>query len=225
MVAAVDVAGLNLDVYDTREGLWNPEHGSVELPDGWEFLPAGDTFVTRKVKSVGVYWIAWRPRGRNRPHRRKLGLFAPAAVIAPPAPRRSRRRRAGARQREVNARHRDKVEDAYRSEFAAAVVSWLAFAPEHAALADQIATSAADRAVVVGSGRVGRTRLLPLEERAALAARAAIRHQSTDYDDRLAELDPFEAEVDDFEYRSIKHAAHAAVGVFLDTHRPPPDSK
>src|SRR5207245_236284 len=103
-----------------------------------------------------------------------------------------------------NARHRDKVEDAYRSEFAAAVVAWLDFAPEHAARAEQIATSAADRAVVVGSGRVGRTRLLPLEERAALAARAAIRHSFPDYEDRLAELDPFEAEVDDFEYRSIK---------------------
>ena len=79
------------------------------------------------------------------------------------------------------------------------VVAWLDFAPEHAELAEQIATLAADRAVVVGSGRVGRTRLLPLEERAALAARATIRHRFTD-DDRLAELDPFEAETGDFEY-------------------------
>ena len=224
-MADAEVGVLNLDVYDTREGLWNPEHGSIELPDGWEFLPAGDTFVTRKVKSAGVYWTAWRPRGRNRPHRRKLGLFAPTAAIARARDEAEQTTARRARQREVNARHRDKVEDAYRSEFAAAVVAWLDFAPEHAALADQIATSAADRAVVVGSGRVGRTRLLPLEERAALAARAAIRHSFTDYDDRLAELDPFEAEVDDFEYRSIKHAAHDAVDDFLDTHRPPPDSK
>ncbi len=42
-VADTDVLALNLDVYDTNEGLWNPEHGSLELPDGWEFLPAGDT--------------------------------------------------------------------------------------------------------------------------------------------------------------------------------------
>ena len=139
--------------------------------------------------------------------------------------RRSRQRRVGPVNARLNARHRDKVEDAYRGQFVAAVVAWLAFAPEHAALAEQIATSAADRAVVVGSGRVGRTRLLPLEERAARAARAAIRHQFTDYDDRLAELDPFEAEVDDFEYHSIKHDAHDAVDEFLDTHRPPPDSK
>ena len=44
----------------------------------------------------------------------------------------------------------------------------------------------------------------PRLERAALAGWATIRHGFTDYDDRLAELDPFEAEVDDFEYRTIK---------------------
>lgn len=49
-----DVRALNLDVYDTREGLWNPEHGSVDLPEGWEFLAAGDTFVTRRVKAAGT---------------------------------------------------------------------------------------------------------------------------------------------------------------------------
>ena len=219
-----DVAGLNLDVYDTREGLWNPDHGSVELPDGWEFLPAGDAFVTRQVKAAGAYWIAWRPRGRNRPHRRKLGLFAPTTAIVRARDDAEKTTARRAKKREANARHRDKVEDAYRLDFTAAVLTWLDFAPEHAVLAEEIANSAADRAVVVGSGRVGRTRLLPLEERAALAGRATIRHQFTDYDDRLADLDPFEAEVDDFEYRSIKHAAHDAVDDFLDAHRPPPDS-
>ena len=65
-MADAEVPALNLDVYDTKEGLWNPEHGSLDLPDGWEFLPAGDTFVTRHVKAAGVYWNVWRPRGRNR---------------------------------------------------------------------------------------------------------------------------------------------------------------
>ena len=54
----LDLRALNIDVYDTKDGLWNPEHGSVELPAGWEFLPSGDTFVTRQVKSAGTYWIA-----------------------------------------------------------------------------------------------------------------------------------------------------------------------
>ena len=220
-----DVRALNLDVYETREGLWNPEHGSVDLPEGWEFLAAGDTFVTRRVKAAGTYWSVWQPRGRNRSHRRKLGVFAPTAVIDRARGEAEQTTARRARQREVNARHRDKVEEAYCTEFAAAVVAWLDFAPEHAGLAEQIATSAADRAVVVGSGRVGRTRLLPLEERAALAARATIRHRFTGYDDRLAELDPFGAETGDFEYRTIKHAAHDAVDDFLDAHRRPPDSQ
>jgi hypothetical protein len=98
----------------------------------------------------------------------------------------------------------------------------LDFAPEHAALAQEIANVTAARAVVVGSGRVGRTRLLSLEERAALAARATIRHLFTDYDDRLVGLDPLDARIDDFEYRMIKQSAHDDVDEFLDTHRRPP---
>ena len=50
-----DLTTANLDVYDTRDGLWNPEHGNLEQPQGWDFLPTGDAFVTRRVKAVGVY--------------------------------------------------------------------------------------------------------------------------------------------------------------------------
>jgi hypothetical protein len=217
-----DLRVLNLDVYETRRGLWNPDHGDLELPADWEFLAAGDTFVTRQVKAGGVYWNAWQPRGRNRPHRRRLGLFAPATAIGQARTDAELTQARRAQQRAVHARHRDKVEEAYRIEFASAVVTWLDFVPEHAALAAQIADAAAERAVVVGSGKVGRTRMLPLEERAALAARAAIRHRFTDYDDHLAELDPFEAEVDDFEYRTIKQSAQQAVDDFLYAHRQPP---
>jgi hypothetical protein len=216
-----DPRTLNIDVYETRRGLWNPEHGELELPADWEFLPSGDAFVTRRVKAGRVYWNAWRPRGTNRPQRRKLGLFAPTTAIseAPAEAEGTTERRA--QQRVINARHRGKVEDEYRVQFTAAVLAWLDFAPEHASVAEEIANAAAERAVVVGSGRVGRTRLLPLEERAALAARATIRHRFTSYDDQLAGLDPFEAEIDDFEYRTIKQSAHDAVDDFLCAHRQP----
>ena len=217
-----DLSALRLDVYESKKGSWNPEHGELELPAGWEFLPAGDTFVTKQVKAAGVYWTAWRPRGKNRPHRRKLGLFAPTTAISDAQAEAERTAERRAEQRVVSARHRDKVEESYRAQFAAAVVSWLDFAPEHGGLAEEIANAAAERAVAVGSGRVGRTKVLALEERAALAARATIRHGFTDYDDRLAGLDPLEVEVDDFDYRTIKQAAHAAVDDFLCAHRPPP---
>ena len=55
VVAEGDLTGLQLDVYMTREGPWNPDHGEIEIPDGWEFLAAGDAFVTRRVKAAGMF--------------------------------------------------------------------------------------------------------------------------------------------------------------------------
>jgi len=126
----------------------------VAACQGWEFLPSGDAFLTRQVKAAGVYWTAWQPRGRNRPHRRKLGLYAPGSAIeqARAAAERTAERRT--KQRAGNARYRARVEDDYRGDFTAAVIAWLDFAAEHATLADAIAVRAAERAVVVGSGRV-----------------------------------------------------------------------
>jgi hypothetical protein len=214
-----DPRALVLDVYETKQGLWNPDHGELELPADWEFLASVDAFVTRRVKAGGVYWNAWRPRGRDRPHRRRLGLFAPTASISHARAEAEVTAQRRARQRVVSARSRDKAEESYREEFRAAVVVWLDFAPEHVALAEEIANATAERAVVVGSGRVGRTKLLPLEERVALASRATIRHRFTDYDDRLVSLDPSDTELDDYEYRMIKQGSHDDVDEFLDTHR------
>ena len=103
--------------------------------------------MTRRVKTGGVYWIAWRPKGRNREHRRKLWLFAPRAAIDAARSESDDTAARRVAQRDVSARHRDKVEADYRSDFAAA-----------------------EQAVVVGSGRVGRTKTLPLDERVALAS-------------------------------------------------------
>jgi hypothetical protein len=223
-----DPAGLNLDAYDTRDGLWNPEHGALEMPEGWEHLPTGDAFVTRQVKAAGVFWLLWQPRGRNRPHRRSLGLLAPATTISTArnesektAERRAKQRVAGARQRK-----RDEVR--YREEFVAAVSAWLDFAAEHVALAEEIAVGAAEQAAVVGSGRVGRTRALPVEDRAALAARAYIRHRHTDYEQKLVGIDALEIDLDELDdlddldyvdYQEIKRAAQRDVDAFLDEHR------
>jgi hypothetical protein len=212
----------NLDVYDTKNGLWCPEHGDLDLPEGWEFLASGDNFVTRRVKGSGVYWTLWRPRGRHRPHRRKLGVLAPGSTIN--AARAEAVATAGQRadRRVVNAAARERAEVRYRVELAAAVRAWLDFAPVHAGLAAEIAEGVAEHAAVVGSGRVGRTRTLPLEQRAQLAARAFIRHRFTDYEDRLGDLDVFLAAIDDADYREVKHDAQARVDHFLADHRATP---
>lgn len=209
---------LHLDVYDTRNGPWNPEHGDLEIPEDWEFLPTGDAFLTRTVKAAGTYWLCWQPRSRHRAHRRLLGLWAPAEAIraAEEQAKATAEKRAAART--VNARSRARREERYQDQLREAVLAFLDFAPEHTELAEQIATETAAHAAVVGSGRVGRTQLLTLEEKARLAARAHIRHRHTRYEDELGDV-PFEAWGEDELYREIKGAAHEAVDDFLDEHR------
>lgn len=214
-----DLTWQHLDVYDTRDGPWTPEHGEVEIPDGWEFLPAGDAYLTRTVKAAGVYWHAWRPRGRNRPHRRKLGLWAPAETIARAREAAEHTATRRARTREQSARQRARAEDSYRADLAEAIVEYLSFHPEHHQLALEIADGAARQAAELGSGRVGRVQALSVPERAELAARAWIRHRYTSYDDELATAVGDALLVDELTYLEIKSSAHHAVDDFLTTHR------
>jgi len=197
----------HLDVYDTREGPWNPEHGEVEIPADWDLLPAGDAFMTRTVKAGGVYWYAWKPRTRSRPHRRLAGLWAPRVVIEEAEVRAAKTAAERERRCEMSAPHRAAAEERYRGQLATAVRAFLDFAPEHSPLAEAIAEDASVRAAAVGSGRVGRTRKLAVEERAALAARAYIRHRYTSYEDALDAL-AFEQGWDDqYLCRGIKAEA------------------
>ena len=46
VVVDEDPTRLKLEVYDTKTGLWHPDFGELTQPGGWEFLPAGDAFVT-----------------------------------------------------------------------------------------------------------------------------------------------------------------------------------
>jgi hypothetical protein len=220
-----DLTALQLDVYMTRDGPWNPDHGEVEIPESWKFLPSGDAFATRRVKATGTFWVAWRPRGRNRPHRRKLGLWAPENAIDAAEAEAAATEEERAKRREQGARSRERQEDAYRVEFADAIRRFLAFTPEHSGLADEIAAEAAIRAAEVGSGRVGRTRALTLDERGALAARALIRHRYTRYDDDLFDASMEDPWSEDFWYREIRAEAQRAVDEFLTQHRqvPPAD--
>jgi hypothetical protein len=75
-------------------------------------------------------------------------------------------------------------------------------------------------AAEVGSGRVGRTTKIPLEKKAELAVRAYIRHNYTDYEERLDSV-KIPLEQDDFLYREIKAEAQEDVDIFLSQHRRP----
>jgi hypothetical protein len=216
-----DLSTEHLDIYSTREGEWNPEHGVVDIPDGWELLVSGDAFVTRTVKAAGVYWLGWNPRTRSRAHRQLIGLWAPTETIEAARAKAADTAAARAKARVSGARQRERQEQRYQAELTEAILRYLDFAPRDAPLAAEIAREAAARAAVVGSGRVGRTQMIPVEERAVLAARAYIRHRHTRYEDELdrgAFRDGWDAE---FLYRDIKTAAQAAVDDFIETHRQP----
>jgi len=208
----------HLDVYATKNGPWNPEHGGIEIPAGWDFLPSGDAFLTRTVKAAGTYWLSWQPRTQHRQHRRLLGLWAPSQAIAAALMRAEETAARRAAKRALGAQSRRRQEDRYRDELEAAVVHFLAFAPPYRELEQRIAKETAAHAAVVGSGRVGRTRNLTLDDRAALSARAYIRHRFTSYHDDLDSLSP-EHWDEEYLYREIKGAANEAVDRFLLEHR------
>jgi len=212
------LAAQHLDVYATKDGPWNPDHGELEVPADWEFLPSGDAFLTRAVKSAGVYWLSWQPRGRNRQHRRLLGLWAPNDAIAAAQAQAEETAERRAAKRVQGAQSRQRQEDRYRNELEGAIVRFLAFAPAHQELERRIAKETAAHAAVVGSGRVGRTRKLTLDERAALSVRAYIRHSFTSYHYDLGALGP-EVWDEEYLYREVKGAANDAVERFLSERR------
>lgn len=189
---------------------WAPGLGLVRTPPGWVFLPRGEHFVTRKLKEWGRYWVVLRRRPR---YTETLGLLAPEEAVVEALRLAEETEEVRGRRRAASARARERAEERYRRQLEQAILAYLDFAPEHSALAEEIAWGAAARAVEVGSGRVGRTRKLSLEGKAALAARAYIRHRYTRYEEMLAQ--PFAEEF----YRDIKAAAQDEVDQFLERHR------
>ena len=87
-----------------------------------------------------------------------------------------------AKKKEADARRREKAQAEYVEDFLGAVVTFLAFHPNHADLADRLARAVTDHATPVGSGTVARTKRIPVEQRAEAAVIAWMRHQTTGYD-------------------------------------------
>src|SRR5262249_18513621 len=87
-----------------------------------------------------------------------------------------------ARRREADARRRDRAQAEYVEDFFGAVVRFLAFPPEHAALAERLARAVTDPATPVASRTVARANRIPVGRRAEAAVIAWMRHQTTGYD-------------------------------------------
>lgn len=153
----------------------------VTPPAGWSFLPAGDAGVTRKVTAQGNYWRVQYKKGRKTISK---GVWAPTDTIATAKQQVAavRSTEGYQKKRAADIQRREKKQQLYEGEFLQAVVNYLDFHASYATLAQQMAQAITQHAIPVGSGTVARTQLIPLEERAAKAAIAWMRHQTTAYD-------------------------------------------
>ena len=153
----------------------------LTAPDGWVLLPPGDAALTRRVKAAGDHWVVQEKKGRKMFSR---GVWAPAVTInrIQAELKAELSTESFAKRKEADAKRRDKAKAVYAEDFTGAVVTFLAFHPAHAELAQRLARVVADHATPVGSGTVARTKRIPLEQRAEAAVIAWMRHQTTAYD-------------------------------------------
>ncbi|MCA9632745.1 MAG: DUF2293 domain-containing protein, partial [Myxococcales bacterium] len=151
-------------------------------PSDWLLVPPGDPALSRRVKAGGDHWLVQEKKGRKVFSR---GIWAPRERVESITAALAAERADPAYQRKLDAarakREAEQVE--YAASFEQEVFEFLDFAPEHTALAQQMAKAIAAHATPVGSGTVARTKRITIEERARAATIAWMRHQTTGYDD------------------------------------------
>lgn len=158
------------------------EHGIVEaVPAHWDLLPPGDAALSRRIKQDGPSLTVIEVKGRKRFSR---GIWAPADRIAALRAELAVERQDPSYQKRLDAsrRRRAAEQEIYAGDFRSAVFHFLNFAPVYGAQAERLASLIAEHAVPVGSGTVARTERIPIQERAAAATIAWLRHQTTGYD-------------------------------------------
>jgi hypothetical protein len=151
-------------------------------PANWSLLLPGDPGLTRRVKAAGPSWTVQEKKGRKTFSR---GVWAPSANIAAAMAQLTEERStdAYAKRQASSVKRREKTQTEYVHTFSDAVLQFLAFAPVHRQLAEQLAEAVAAHATPVGSGTVARTQRIPVERRAEAAVIAWMRHQTTLYDE------------------------------------------
>ena len=153
----------------------------LTVPTGWILLPPGDAALTRRAKAAGDHWVVAEKKGRKVFSR---GLWTLAATIDQIRVdlEVERSTESFARKKVADGKRREKAQAEYVEDFHGAVVTFLAFHPNHADLAVRLAQAVTVHATPVGSGTVARTKRIPVEQRAEAAVIAWMRHQTTGYD-------------------------------------------
>lgn len=153
----------------------------LPVPAGWSLLPPGDAGLTRRVKAATATWTMQEKVGRKMFSR---GVWAAGDVIERERSKLEAERATPeyAKRRAADAQRRDREQAEYVEDFRGAVLKYLAFHTRYASLGERMADAVAAHATPVGSGTVARTERIPIEDRAAAAVIAWMRHQTTAYD-------------------------------------------
>ncbi len=150
-------------------------------PANWSFLAAGDAGVTRKVTSKNIYWKVVFRKGRRTMSK---GVWAPKETIdkAIKDVNQTRNTEEYQKKRIYQQNRREEKQNLYEIEFKDAVISFLNFHNKYLPIAETMSILVTKHAIPIGSGTVARTAMIPIEERAAKAVIAWMRHQTTQYD-------------------------------------------
>ena len=153
----------------------------LAIPAGWSLLPPGDAALSRRIKQDCSTWTMIEVKGRKRFSR---GIWAPAARIEALKAELLVERQDPSYQRKLDSGRKRRAAEqvVYAEDFRGAVLACLDFHPIHAEKAEVMSRLIADHAVPVGSGTVARTERIPIDQRAAAAIIAWMRHQTTGYD-------------------------------------------
>ncbi len=151
------------------------------VPKGWVNLPAGDASITRKLKSLGPTWTVQEKKGRKT---FSHGVWAAAEHIqeakalveAQRADPKHQKKLAQAKVR------REEKEEVFGEDFQQAIISFLNFDKKYQTLVETLSVLVKEHAVPVGSGTVARSSSVTLNDKAAMAVMAWMRHQTSNYD-------------------------------------------
>ncbi len=151
------------------------------VPENWVNLPAGDASITRKLKSLGPTWTVQEKKGRKTFSHgvwaAQVQLQEAKALVE--AQRRDPKHQKKLAQAKVR---REEKEEVFGEDFQQAIISFLNFNEQYQTLVEQLAGLVKEHAVPVGSGTVARSSSVTLEDKAAMAVMAWMRHQTSDYD-------------------------------------------
>ncbi len=166
---------------DSKGNLIDENGKLFSIPEDWIFLPAGDAGITRKVTAQGIYCKLQFKKGRRLISK---GVWAPAPIInhAKNSMDAIRSTEDYQKKKIYNQQRREKQQIEYEGEFRHEVEKFLNFDGKYKIIAKAIAILVTQHAIPVGSGTVARTSMIPIEERAAKAVIAWMRHQTTAYD-------------------------------------------